>query len=132
VSAVTWAVRLVLALVFAVAGIAKLMDRDGARRTAAGLGVPVEVVPAVALAVSVLEIAIAVVLLFDRPAAAAALAAAALLAVFFVALGTQLARGVRVPCACFGRMTTAPAGYPALARNAALIAAAVFVYARLR
>lgn len=119
------AARIALAVTLAVAGAAKLRDREGARRTAAALGVPATAVPIVAIAVSAAELVIAAGLVIPATAMAAATSAAVLLTVFLVALAVQGIRGVDVPCACFGRIATAPGGGATLLRNAALIGLAL-------
>lgn len=130
-SAFTWIVRLGVALLFAVAGLAKLADRRGARQTARGLGVPAVLAPAAAIAVSGVELAVAVGLIFDPTGGAAAFAGLGLLLAFSIGLTVQLARGNAVPCACFGQITSTPAGLPTLARNAALAVLTAFLVARL-
>ncbi len=130
-SALTWIVRLAVALMFAIAGLAKFADQAGARRTARGLGVPAVLAPAAAIAVSVVELAVAVGLIFDPTGGVAAFAGLALLVVFSAGLTLQLARGNAVPCACFGQITSTPAGLPTLARNAVLAIATAFLVARL-
>jgi len=127
VNAATWVVRVALAIVFAMAGGAKLADQAGARRTVAGFGIPGRFTAGGADLVIVLELAIALGLLLPTTATAAAAGALVLLGVFLAGLSLQLARGVKVPCACFGTLTTTPAGWPTLARNALLAAAAVFL-----
>ena len=120
-------VRVLLAAVFAVAGMAKLRDPHGAQATVGGVGVPVVARAGVAFALSVCELAVAALLVLPGLALIGAVIAAALLTVFLVALGVQFARGVAVPCACFGQIAVTPAGIPTLARNAVLLAAAVLV-----
>lgn len=130
-NAVTWVVRLGVALMFAIAGLAKLADQAGARQTARGLGVPAALARAAALGVSVAELAVAVGLIFDPTGGTAAFVGLALLVVFSLGLTVQLARGNAVPCACFGQFTPTPAGLPTIARNAVLAAATAFLIVRL-
>jgi uncharacterized membrane protein YphA (DoxX/SURF4 family) len=120
-------VRVFLAAVFAVAGVAKLRDPHGAQATVGGVGVPAGARRGVAFALSACELAVAALLVLPGLDFVGAVIAAALLAVFLVALGVQHARGVDVPCACFGQIAVTPAGLPTLARNAVLLAAAVLV-----
>ena len=130
-SVFTWIVRLGVALVFAVAGLAKLADQPGARRTVTGFSIPSVLAPAVAIVVTALELVIAVGLLFDPTAPVAALAALLLLGVFLLGLSLQLARGVEVPCACFGQVATTPAGWPTILRNVGLAIAAFYLVTQL-
>jgi thiol-disulfide isomerase/thioredoxin/uncharacterized membrane protein YphA (DoxX/SURF4 family) len=118
---------LVLTVVFAVAGSAKLLDLQGSRDAARAFGVPGRLTTAVALGVPIAEIAIAVLLL---PAATrwwAAIAALGLLLVFCGAIGRAMARGEAPECHCFGQLHSAPAGWRTLVRNAVLAAAAAFI-----
>src|SRR5262245_11676744 len=55
--------RLILAAVFAVAGVAKLLDRDGTREGLEGFGVPARIATPGALILPLVEIAVAVLLL---------------------------------------------------------------------
>ncbi|HEU4656941.1 MAG TPA: MauE/DoxX family redox-associated membrane protein [Capillimicrobium sp.] len=120
--------RLALAAVFAAAAAGKLTDRHGARQAARELGVPSALAGTVALALPAVELGVAAALLSGRAAAAAAAVAALLLLAFTAALAVALARGRRVACHCFGELSSrAPAGPRTLARNAALLAAALAV-----
>jgi hypothetical protein len=121
--------RLVLAAAFAVAGAAKLADRDGSRRAALQLGVPRRLAGAAAIGLPCAELVVAALLLPSRTSLAGAAAALALLFAFSVALAVALARGRILDCHCFGRLHAAPAGWTTLARNAVLGLIAVFVLA---
>ncbi len=121
--------RLVLAAVLAVAGIAKLADRAGARRALGDFGVPARIAGAGAVTLSLAELAIAAALIPDASALAGALAATALLLLFAGALARVLARGEQPDCHCFGQLHSSPAGRATLARNLGLAAAAALVAA---
>ena len=121
--------RLLLAAVLACAAAAKLRDRAGAARAAEDLGVPRALAGTVAVVLPVAELAIAAGLLPAATAVAAGWAALALLALFTVAIGLALLRGRAPACHCFGELSAAPAGRGTLARNAALLGAAVVVVA---
>jgi uncharacterized membrane protein YphA (DoxX/SURF4 family) len=127
VTALVLVVRVALAAVFAVAGVAKLRDPQGAQRTVGGVGVPEGLRPLAATALSALELGVAALLVLPGLGVIGGAIAAALLAVFLIALGVQYARGEQVPCACFGQVAVTPAGLPTLARNAVLLGAALFV-----
>jgi uncharacterized membrane protein YphA (DoxX/SURF4 family) len=120
-------VRVALAAVFAVAGVAKLRDPQGAQATVGGVGVPAAARASVAFALSAAELGVAALLVLPGLGVIGAAFAAALLSAFLVALAVQYARGVAVPCACFGQIAVTPAGVPTLVRNAVLLAAAVLV-----
>jgi hypothetical protein len=122
--------RLALAALFAVAGAAKLADRDDARRTLRGFQVPERLVVTLAVLVPGAELATAAALIASRTVVAGALGAVVLLAVFSAAIAVALARGRQVDCGCFGRPYSAMVSRRTLARNGALVAVAAFVLAR--
>jgi uncharacterized membrane protein YphA (DoxX/SURF4 family)/peroxiredoxin len=120
--------RLGLAAVFAVAAVSKLRDLDRFRALLDGLGVPAP--RAAALAVPAAELAVAAALVPAASARSAASAAGALLLLFSAALLRLLRRGEPADCNCFGARRATPVRPRALARNVALLAAAVAVAAR--
>jgi methylamine dehydrogenase accessory protein MauD len=118
---------LLLALVFVVAGLAKLADRAGSRKAVADFGVPSSLATPLATLLPLAELAVAAALI---PAASAwwgALGALALLLLFVAGISINLARGRKPDCHCFGQLHSAPAGWRTLARNGALAAIAGFV-----
>jgi peroxiredoxin/uncharacterized membrane protein YphA (DoxX/SURF4 family) len=117
------AIRLLLAVMFGVAGVAKLADRDGSRHALQRFGAPPLLADAGSVGLPVLELLIAVGLLVPISAWSALIAATALLIVFASAIGLSVARGTAADCHCFGQLHSEPAGWGALARNGALIAA---------
>jgi peroxiredoxin/uncharacterized membrane protein YphA (DoxX/SURF4 family) len=121
------AVRLLLAAVFAVAAVAKLMDRRGAERAITDLGLPQPTAPLLAWIIPVIELTVAAMLL---PAASAwwgGVAALALLAAFTAAISINLLRGRAPDCHCFGQLAAAPIGRGTLARNLLLMTAAALL-----
>ena len=118
---------LVLAAVFAVAGVAKLADRKGSREAARAFGVPDPLAGVVGTGLPLLELAIAVLLLPPATRLYAAAAAFALLLAFSIAIGVAMARGQAPDCHCFGQLHSEPAGWKTLGRNAALAGLAAFV-----
>jgi thiol-disulfide isomerase/thioredoxin len=119
-------VRLGLAAMFAVAGIAKLRDRAGTRTAVFEFGVPERLTPGVAWLLPSAELAAAALLLFAPAAAAGAALGLALLATFTAAIGIALARGRAPDCHCFGQLHSSPAGAKTLVRNVCLMALAAF------
>src|SRR5262245_43391913 len=113
-------IRMGLACILAVAGVAKLADLDSARRSLAEFGVPALPARWLAYALPIVEIAIAASLLPSATAWWGALVAVILLLVFIVVIGYNLARGRTPACHCFGRLSSAPAGWNTILRNAAL------------
>ena len=116
-----------LAAVFAVAGLAKLLDREGSREAARSFGVPDRLAGAVGVGLPLVELATAVLLLPAATRMVGAVAALALLLVFCVAIGAAMARGRAPDCRCFGQLHSSPAGWSTLARNAGLLALAAIV-----
>ena len=123
--ALGYACALVLAFVFALAGMAKLARRRETAVAFAGLGLPAP--EAFAVGVPVLELSLTV-LLAVVPVAGALLALVAL-AAFTVVLARALLAGVTTGCNCFGSVRAAPISRTDLARNAALAVVALFVIA---
>jgi peroxiredoxin len=113
--------RLILALIFAVSGAAKLADLAGSRRAAADFGLPRALAAPVGTLLPFAELALAAALLPTATARWAALGALGLLAAFTVAIGLALARGRRPECRCFGRIAAEPIGWRTLARNGVLL-----------
>ncbi|HEY8745519.1 MAG TPA: MauE/DoxX family redox-associated membrane protein [Chloroflexota bacterium] len=121
------AARLLLAAVFAVAGIAKLLDRSGSRQAMRDFGVPERLTAPAGLLLPLGELAVAVLLVPARTAWVAAVAALALLALFIGGIGLTLARGRRPDCHCFGQLHSAPVGWRTIARNGLLAGVAGFI-----
>jgi hypothetical protein len=129
VTAALLILRVGLAAVLGLAGVAKFLDRAGSRDAVRAFGVPERAAGVVVRMLPLVELLIAVAL-FPRPTARwAALSAVGLLAVFCVAIVRALARGERPECACFGRVHSAPVGGGTLVRNAALAAVAGLIAA---
>jgi thiol-disulfide isomerase/thioredoxin len=126
VEALVLAARLVLAACFAVAGGAKLADREGTREAVVAFGAPARLAGPLALILPVAELSVAALLLFSATAVAGAAAALGLLVLFSAAIAVSLARGQAPECHCFGQLHSSPAGRRTLARNGALAAMAAF------
>ncbi|MFN0153591.1 MAG: TlpA family protein disulfide reductase [Gaiella sp.] len=116
--------RLILAGVFAVAAITKLVDREGTRKAVAAFGAPARIAAALAIGLPLAELAVAGLLLPSSTAAAGALGALVLLGTFTAAIAWNLARRRTPDCHCFGQLHSAPASWKTLARNAVLLALA--------
>ena len=120
---------MVLALVFAVAGTAKLLDRQGTRAALVSFGAPGWSAATLAIALPVAELTVAGLLLPASTVAYGALGALVLLGTFSAAIGWNLAHGRTPECHCFGQLHSAPASWRALARNAGLLALAALALA---
>lgn len=112
--------RLVLALVFGVAGIAKAADRAGSRSAFSGFGVPEPLAARLADALPFVEILVAVALVPLVSAWWAAVAALTVLMTFTVGIGFSLARGETPDCRCFGQLHSEPVSWATFARNLVL------------
>ena len=85
--------RLLLAGVFAVAGIAKLLDREGSRQAVIDFGVPVRFALSVATLLPIAELVVAALLLFKATAWYGGIGASGLLLAFLAAIAISMARG---------------------------------------
>jgi uncharacterized membrane protein YphA (DoxX/SURF4 family)/peroxiredoxin len=119
--------RALLALVFLVAGLAKLADLPGSRKSMADFGVPKSLAGLFGLLLPLGEIAIAIALLPGLSAWWGGLGALALLLLFILGIALNLAKGRRPDCHCFGKLHSAPIGWKTIARNALFCAMAALV-----
>ena len=109
--------RAVLALVFLIAGVAKLADLDTSRDTVEAFGFTLPVARVVGTALPFAEITVALGLLVQQSSRWAAVAAIVLLAGFTAAIGRALSRGSRPNCNCFGQLTSQAIGAQTIGRN---------------
>lgn len=116
--------RLLLATVFAVAGLAKLADREGSRQAIINFGLPAILASPLALLLPLAELAVSAALIPTSTAFWGAVGALGLLLFFIGAISINLAHGRKPDCHCFGQLHSAPAGWGTLARNVALAAVA--------
>lgn len=120
---VPWLVlRAGLAALFAAAAAHKLRDLPGFRAALSGYALlPGALVPAAALALAGVELAVAVLCLLPPAGAAGPLGAAGLLALYGAAIAANLARGRgEIDCGCGGPGGGRPLGAGLVARNALL------------
>jgi thiol-disulfide isomerase/thioredoxin len=121
------AARLLLSGVFGVAGLAKLFDRAGSRQAFVDFGVPNALASPLSVLLPLAELAIAVALLPVATAWLGAIGALSLLLLFIAGISISLARGRTLNCHCFGQLSSSPAGWSTLIRNAILSVIAGFV-----
>ncbi|MGH8972695.1 MAG: MauE/DoxX family redox-associated membrane protein [Acidimicrobiia bacterium] len=114
--------RLVLAGVFALAGLGKLADRRGAQQALEDFGVPGALSGTLVRVLPVVELTVAAALVARGTSRVGAAGALLLLAAFSLAVAVNLARGRTPDCHCFGQMHARPIGFGTLFRNAALTA----------
>src|SRR5829696_5215054 len=117
-------VRILLAGVFLVAGLAKLTDRAGSRQGLVDFGVPAALASPLGILLPLAELAVAAALIPTAAAWWGAIGALALLLLFVLGIAVNLARGRKPDCRCFGQLHSAPAGWSTLSRNGALGAVA--------
>lgn len=124
--------RLLLCVVFLIAGLAKLADLAGSRQALRDFGVPTRFASPLGLLLPLAELAVAVSLMPAGSAWWGALGALALLLLFVGGISYNLARGRQPDCHCFGQLHSAPAGWPTLLRNLglAVVAGAVIALGR--
>src|SRR6476659_9245030 len=106
--------RLILAAVFAVAGVAKLIDREGSREGLEGFGVPPRLAKPGGIVLPLLEIATAVLLLPVATAWYGGVIALVLLLAFIGGIAYNMTQGRTPDCHCFGSLHSEPAGWSTL------------------
>jgi len=116
--------RVTLALVFGVAGIAKMADFAGSRRALTDFGVPEWMSAPLSRSLPFVEVMVALALIPRTTAWWAAIAAAVLLLAFAGGIGLNLARGNSPDCHCFGQLHSKPVSSSTFTRNLILMAVA--------
>jgi Methylamine utilisation protein MauE/AhpC/TSA family len=118
------AARLVLAVVFGAAALAKLTDRPGTQQALGTFGGPPTLAGPLSVFLTLGELCVAAALLLAHTAWGGAVGALGRLLLFSAGIGLNLTRGRRPDCHCFGQVHSAPIGWRTLARNAGLAAVA--------
>lgn len=127
---VTFAVsltQLALAVVFALAGVAKLADVSATRQSLEAFGMGPRLAPVGARLLPLAELAVSAALIPAATARLGAVAAIALLMIFSVAIARTLRAGSAPDCNCFGGLAQTEVGRGTLIRNLGLAALAAFV-----
>jgi peroxiredoxin len=122
--------RLLLAVVFLLAGAAKLIDPLGSRRALREFGLPSILARPLVILLPCLELAAALALIPARLAWYGAQGALALLIIFLIAVAVAMVRGRKPDCHCFGQLHSAPVGRSVLIRNMVLAACAGWLVSR--
>jgi len=117
--------RLALAAVFAIAAIGKITDRPGSEKAFAEFGLPEITIRPMAYFLPVLELCIAIALVFVEVSWFAALAGSTLFLVFTLGMLYQMARGNAPDCHCFGQIHSQPVSILTVLRNVVLLAMAL-------
>lgn len=116
-----WAMRVVFAMVFAVAAYGKSADRAGTQDAVAAFGVPDRLVAVAARALPIAEAILAVGLVLPGVGGVAGAAGVVLLCGFTGLVVLRLRRGDRPACACFGEASVTPIGIGTIMRNFVLL-----------
>lgn len=124
--------RLVLALIFGVAGVAKAVDKAGSRDGLVGFGVPERLASPLGSALPFVEMLVALALIPLSTAWLGSIAALTLLLIFSAVMGLSLARGHAPDCRCFGQLHSEPVSWLTVSRNLLLAAIAGFVVVKGR
>src|ERR1700692_3051312 len=96
--------RLLLTVVFLVAGIAKLADLKGSKQAMRDFGVPSVLASPFGVLLPLAEVATAIALMVPAIAWWGAVASLVLLLLFVAGIGYNLARGRTPDCHCFGQL----------------------------
>jgi peroxiredoxin/uncharacterized membrane protein YphA (DoxX/SURF4 family) len=120
-------IRLLLAAVFGVAGLAKLRDRPAFKKSLIEFGVPGFLATPLAWLLPLAELACAIGLVLPYSAWWSAIGVLVLLAAFIAAITFNLLRGRTPDCQCFGQLHATKIGWETVLRNSALAVLAAFV-----
>src|SRR5258706_2623636 len=126
--------RLVLSVVFVVAGLAKLADVPGSQKAIYDFGVRQPLANPLGLLLPCAEIAVAIALIPLASAWWGALVALLLLVAFIAGISSNLVQGRTPACHCFGQLSSGAAGPATLVRTIllALVAGFLVVFGRSR
>lgn len=125
-------IRLLLAVVFALAGIGKLLDLKGSKKALRDFGAPAVLIGTLAVLLPAAELFAAGLLLFAETSWFGALAGSVLLLIFIAGMSWQIYRGQTPDCHCFGQIHSEPVSPKSLVRNGIFAAAALFLVFRGR
>jgi peroxiredoxin len=120
-------IRILLAGVFFVAGLAKLADRAGSAQALVDFGIPQMLARPFGLALPLGELAVALLLIFNTTTWLGAIGTFSLLLIFIVGISYNLAKGRQPDCQCFGKLHSEPIGWTTLVRNGFLALLAAFL-----
>ncbi|HZU70300.1 MAG TPA: redoxin domain-containing protein [Ktedonobacteraceae bacterium] len=121
--------RLVLVVVFIVAGVGKLFDLKGSQQAMRDFGLPNLLAAPLGVLLPFAELAVAVALVVSASAWWGAIGAAILLLLFVAGIGYNLTSGRRPDCHCFGVFYSSTISSATLIRNVILAVVAGIVIA---
>jgi peroxiredoxin/uncharacterized membrane protein YphA (DoxX/SURF4 family) len=110
-------IRLFLAAIFIVAGIGKLLDLEGSKKSVIAFGTPEDLAKTFAVAIPFAEIVFGVCLLFVSTAWLGSIGVFLFLLIFIGGMIWQLAQGNAPECHCFGAIHSEPVSKKTLVRN---------------
>ena len=113
--------QLVVAVVLAVSGVAKLLDAEGTADAAIAFGLPERHAGWFSRVLPATELLVAALLIAQPASRVGTTAALFLLAGFTVAVAENLRRGRRPECHCFGRLGSSDISGRTIVRNVALL-----------
>ena len=125
-------VRIVLAGIFGVAGVAKLYDLSGSKKAVMGFGVPEVLAKPIGVLLPLAEIAIAILLIPIQTSWFGAISGALLLGAFCIGMIVQMIQGNAPDCHCFGQVHSEPVSPKSLIRNLIFALMAFFLVANGR
>ena len=120
--------RFFLTVVFGVAAVAKLRDRQGTGEALEGFGVPAVLIKPATLVLPLTEAVAALLLIPNQTYPVGASWVLLLLSAFTAGILLNLSKGKRPACRCFGEASSTPIGAATVARNGMLMAAALLVF----
>ncbi|MFN0138845.1 MAG: redoxin domain-containing protein [Pyrinomonadaceae bacterium] len=123
-------IRILLAGIFALAGIAKFLDLKGSRKAFMDFGIPQGLAMPGAIALSIVEIVIAGLFLSIETSWYAAIGASFLLLLFIIQMIYQMARGNAPDCHCFGQIHSEPVSTTSVVRNIIFAVPAILLVVR--
>lgn len=110
-------IRLFLFAVFAVAGVGKLLDLEGSKKSVIAFGTPEDLAKTFAIAIPFAEIVFAVCLLFVSTSWLGAIGVFLFLLIFIGGMISQLSQGKAPDCHCFGAIHSEPVSRKSIVRN---------------
>lgn len=123
-------IRLILAAIFAVAGVGKFLDLDGSEQAIKNFGVPENLAKPFSVLLPLGEMSIALLLVPATTAWFGAVGAFLLLLTFIGGMLYQMRLGNAPDCHCFGHIHSEPVGKKSLIRNIIFAALALVLLVR--
>jgi hypothetical protein len=114
-----------LAGVFTVSGVAKIVDPEGTRTAVRGFGVAERLVSPVARVLPGFELVVAGMIIIPPVRLIGIMAAIALLLLFTAAVLFNVLQGRTPECRCFGQLRSTPIGWRTAGRNVSLLLVAI-------